>query len=310
MDLQLFSVFKISVFILLFPICFVSPSLAAAVSKDTICKFTPDPSYCNYVLPNQTSNVYDSWRYAAQKSLLQSRKFLDLLNKYLKRQSSLSKTAILALQDCQFLAGLNIDFLTSSLETLNNTNYQPLSSLKTEDVQTLLSAILTNQQTCLDGIQATASSWSLKRGLSIPLSNDTRLYSVSLALFTKAWMPKNKKKGRKLLDQTAQEIINADDVLVREMVTVSQDGSGNFTTINDAVAAAPNSSTASKGYFMIYIKAGVYEEYVSIDKKKKYLMMIGDGINQTVVTGNRSVDDGWTTFKSATFGKKLVSSNI
>ncbi|KAF3494175.1 hypothetical protein DY000_02051766 [Brassica cretica] len=31
------------------------------------------------------------------------------------------------------------------------------------------------------------------------------------------------------------------------------------------------------------------------------MMMIGDGINQTVVTGNRSVVDGWTTFNSATF---------
>ncbi|XP_039154795.1 probable pectinesterase/pectinesterase inhibitor 20 [Eucalyptus grandis] len=34
---------------------------------------------------------------------------------------------------------------------------------------------------------------------------------------------------------------------------------------------------------------------------KMYLMMIGDGINQTVITGNRSVADGWTTFNSATF---------
>jgi pectinesterase len=48
----------------------------------------------------------------------------------------------------------------------------------------------------------------------------------------------------------------------------------------------------------------VYEEYVSIDKKKKYLMMIGVGINQTIITGNRNVADGFTTFNSATFGKK------
>ncbi|BBH06602.1 Plant invertase/pectin methylesterase inhibitor superfamily, partial [Prunus dulcis] len=287
---------------------------APPVSKEAICKFTPDPSFCNYVLPNQTSNVYEFWRYAAQKSLSQSRKFLNLVDKYLKLHSTLSKTAVLALQDCQFLAGLNIDFLASSLETLNATKYQTLSSLKTDDVQTLLSAILTNQQTCLDGIQATASSWSVKRGLSVPLSNDTSLYSVSLALFTKAWVPKTKKKGRKLLDQTDQQIIDTNDVLVRDNVTVSQDGSGNFTTISDAVEAAPNNSAPSKGYFLIYIKAGVYEEYVTIDKKKKYLMMIGDGINQTVVTGNRSVKGGnWTTFRSATFavvGQGFVAVNM
>lgn len=74
-------------------------------------------------------------------------------------------------------------------------------------------------------------------------------------------------------------------------------------SINDAVAAAPNNTNGSNGYFMIFITAGVYEEYVSIPKNKKYLMMVGAGINQTVITGNRSVVDGWTTFNSATFGK-------
>jgi hypothetical protein len=31
-------------------------------------------------------------------------------------------------------------------------------------------------------------------------------------------------------------------------------------------------------------------------------MMIGDGINKTIITGNHSVVDGWTTFGSPTFG--------
>jgi pectinesterase len=57
---------------------------------------------------------------------------------------------------------------------------------------------------------------------------------------------------------------------------------------------------------VIYVVAGVSNEYVSIPKSKKYLMMIGAGINQTVITGNRSVDDGWTTFNSATFGKLSI----
>ena len=35
-------------------------------------------------------------------------------------------------------------------------------------------------------------------------------------------------------------------------------------------------------------------------------MMVGDGIGQTVVTGNRSVVDGWTTFQSATFGMPCI----
>ncbi|KAB1206688.1 putative pectinesterase/pectinesterase inhibitor 20 [Morella rubra] len=55
------------------------------------------------------------------------------------------------------------------------------------------------------------------------------------------------------------------------------------------------------GYFLIYITADVYEEYVTVDKTKRYVMMVGHGINQTIITGNRSVVDGWTNFDSATF---------
>jgi pectinesterase len=311
MDSQPFSALKLSIFILnVIPIFLLASRSSAAdasyatpVSKETICKFTPNPSYCKSILPNHTTNVCDYGRYAVRKSLSQSHKLLNLVNKYLQRNSTLSKSAIHALQDCQLLAELNVDFLASSLETLNNTN-QTLPSSKAEDVHTLLSAVLTNQQTCLDGVQETSSSSSswgnLQNGLSVLLSNDTNLYSVSLALFTKGWVPK--KKDEEAITWRKQVLHNVDDVLVRGTVTVSQDGSGNFTTINDAVTAAPNSTKGLKGYFLIYIKAGVYEEYVNVAKNKNYLMMIGEGINKTVITGNRSVVDGWTTFNSATFG--------
>ncbi|XP_062021687.1 probable pectinesterase/pectinesterase inhibitor 20 [Rosa rugosa] len=314
MGSQPFSVFKLSTLILhLIPILFASRSLAAEVgcetdpvSKEIICEFTPNPSYCKSMLPNQTNNVYDYGRYAVRKSLSQSHKLLNLVNKYLQRNSTLSKTAILALEDCKLLAELNVDFLASSLQTLNDTN-RTLPSSKAEDVHTWLSAVLTNQQTCLDGVQATSSSssWrSMKNGLL--LSNNTNLYSVSLALFTKGWVPENEEDEEKeeegeVITWRKRLLQNFGDVLVRETVTVSQDGSGNFTTITDAVAAAPVNTKGLNGYFLIYIKAGVYEEYVNIANTKNYLMMIGEGINQTVITGNRSVVDGWTTFNSATF---------
>lgn len=309
-----------------------SPSLADVPSSDpvspgTLCKDTPDPSFCKSVLPVQSTNVYDSARLCVRKSLSQSRKFLNLVNEYLSRRSTLSVAAIRALEDCQFLANLNIDFLLSSFQTVNATS-KTLPSLQADNVQTLLSAILTNQQTCLDGLQATSSASSVSNGLSVPLSNDTKLYSVSLAFFTKGWVPKKKRgstwqpkskqfafrHGRLPMKMSARtraiyesvstrkllQTVN-NDIEVSDIVTVSQDGQGNFTTINDAVAAAPNNTDGSNGYFMIYVTAGIYEEYVSIAKNKKYLMMVGDGINQTVITGNRSVVDGWTTFNSATF---------
>ncbi|OMO81988.1 Pectinesterase, catalytic [Corchorus olitorius] len=311
----------------------VSPSPSEAVTPGTICKSTPDPSYCKSVLPNETTTVYNYGRFSVRKSLSQSRKTLNLIDNYLKKyRSSLSITAIRALEDCRFLAGLNMDFLLSSFKTVNSTS-QILSPAQADDIQTLLSAIITNQQTCVDGILSTASAWSIKNGISVPLTNDTKLYSVSLALFTKGWVPKIKRKKRKaaawqtnskqlgfkqgrfLMSDRTRSIYetvsrrkllqtsndSSDEVLVSDIVTVSLDGSGNYSSINDAVNAAPNNTNGVNGYYLIYIMAGVYQEYVSIPKNKKYLMMIGDGINQTIITGNRSVVDGWTTFNSATF---------
>lgn len=80
-------------------------------------------------------------------------------------------------------------------------------------------------------------------------------------------------------------------------LVVAKDGSGNFTTVGEAVAAAPNSSTTR---FVIYIKAGAYFENVEIERAKANLMFIGDGIGKTLIKGDRNVVDGWTTFRSAT----------
>lgn len=103
-----------------------------------------------------------------------------------------------------------------------------------------------------------------------------------------------KQKDRKLLQASAPTKGVVADVVV------ALDGTGNFTHIKDAISAAPQLSTKR---FVIYIKKGIYHEYVEISKKKWNIMMIGDGIDVTVISGNRSFIDGWTTYRSATFGK-------
>ncbi|XP_055813450.1 probable pectinesterase/pectinesterase inhibitor 7 [Solanum dulcamara] len=328
--------------LLLVPILFAADAPPnTPVPPSVICKSTPYPSFCkSSVLPPSGSpneNVYGYGRKSVQKSLSSARKFLSLIEKYLHKSKQLTITAVRALEDCQFLAVLNMDYLSSSFKTVNTTS-KILPVLQADDVQTMLSALLTNTQTCLDGLQETSSAWSLRNGLVAPLSNDTKLYSVALALFTKGWVP-NKKKGPKIRHDKKQLFKNGrlplkmsarnkaifetvgkrkllqenDQVVVSDIVIVNQDGSGNFTTISDAVAAAPNNTKVQSGYFLIYITQGVYEEYVAIPKYKKYLMMIGDGINQTIITGNHSFVDGWTTFNSSTFsvvGLGFVAVNI
>ncbi|XP_077219267.1 pectinesterase-like [Tasmannia lanceolata] len=78
---------------------------------------------------------------------------------------------------------------------------------------------------------------------------------------------------------------------------VAKDGSGNYTIISDAVAAAPS---LSKSWFVIYIKAGVYEENLKVHHTKINIVFFGDGIGITIVTSNRSASEGLKTFETAT----------
>ncbi|KAF9610451.1 hypothetical protein IFM89_022415 [Coptis chinensis] len=83
------------------------------------------------------------------------------VTKFLKISSVLPISVIQALSDCKQLAELNVDMLLHTVGTLNSTK-SSIDSLLAEDLRALLSAIETNQQTCLDGLQFTSSlsSWS------------------------------------------------------------------------------------------------------------------------------------------------------
>ncbi|KAG2584247.1 probable pectinesterase/pectinesterase inhibitor 13 [Panicum virgatum] len=81
-------------------------------------------------------------------------------------------------------------------------------------------------------------------------------------------------------------------------VVVAKDGSGKFKTINDALNAMPAKYT---GRYLIYVKQGVYEEYVTITRAMENVTMYGDGAMKTIITGSRNFADGLTTYKTATF---------
>ena len=98
--------------------------------------------------------------------------------------------------------------------------------------------------------------------------------------------------------QKASPIIRAD-------IVVALDGFGDYRTIFEAVAALVKLRNGSKR-FVIYVKAGVYRENVEIKRSMQNIMIIGDGKEVPIVIGNKNVQDGSTTFRSATFGK-LVS---
>ncbi|EMS63917.1 putative pectinesterase/pectinesterase inhibitor 41 [Triticum urartu] len=107
----------------LFLLARADPPPATPVPPSTACDDTTDPAFCRSVLPaNGTGNLYAYGRFSAARSLSNANRFLGLVNRYLAR-GGLSGAAVAALQDCQLLSGLNIDFLSAAGATLNTTKF-------------------------------------------------------------------------------------------------------------------------------------------------------------------------------------------
>ncbi|WMV16241.1 hypothetical protein MTR67_009626 [Solanum verrucosum] len=200
-----------------------------------------------------------------------------------------------ALADCLELMDLSRDRLMDSMMRLGN-----LSSQAHFDVHSWLSSILTNHVTCIDGLNGQA------RSIMEPMLNDLVARArTSLALMVAIAPPKNDNNLPTVSDDGLPSWVSANDRKLLQLsanaiaanVVVAKDGSGKYKTVKEAVASAPDNS---KTRFVIYVKKGIYKENVEIGKTKKNIMLVGDGMDATIITGNLNVVDGATTFNSAT----------
>ncbi|GLJ10960.1 hypothetical protein SUGI_0138860 [Cryptomeria japonica] len=312
-----------------------------ATRVESACELAPDRKFCESSLyANSASSQADPKcmsETAIKKSIGEATRIRQLIP-----STSGDSQQSRALQDCSQLYDLAVDHLTDGLSELSQSSVQLKQAV---DIQSFLSAALTYQVTCLDGLKE-ANVKLRSYSFVDRISNCSRSVSSCLALVRKYWIggtasvkisvnnrrllsdapqvpsvndgflsqygsmdngfPSWVSRGdRRLLLQTARGVS-----LTGNVVTVAQNGSGNFTTITDAINAAPNKSADR---FVIYVTGGVYKEYVAIPKSKYNIMLIGDGMNVTVITGNRSVVDGWTTFNSATLstvGKGFIARDL
>ncbi|GJM92378.1 hypothetical protein PR202_ga08849 [Eleusine coracana subsp. coracana] len=81
--------------------------------------------------------------------------------------------------------------------------------------------------------------------------------------------------------------------------TVCGAGGGcDYKTVGEAVAAAPD---FGEGAFVVHVKEGVYKETVSVAWEKTNVVLVGDGMGKTVITGDLNADTpGVSTFNTAT----------
>ncbi|KAL5197992.1 hypothetical protein ABZP36_001504 [Zizania latifolia] len=234
---------------------------------------------------------------------------------YLQRSQRLRMRDYLALSDCLELFGHTLDQLSTAAAELSAGNHTAEDSIT--GVQTVLSAAMTNQYTCLDGFAGPSASEDgrVRPYIQGRIYHVAHLVSNSLAMLRR--LPQRPRgRGRGLRAEDALEgygrvrrgfpswVLASDRRRLQQQgdvpaadVVVAMDGSGNFTTVSEAVAAAPNNSETR---YVIYIKAGGYFENVEVGSEKTNIMFVGDGMWKTVIKASRNVVDNYTTFRSAT----------
>ncbi|PIA50494.1 hypothetical protein AQUCO_01300908v1 [Aquilegia coerulea] len=196
-----------------------------------------------------------------------------------------------AVNDCLDLLDYSVDELSLTISATENPHAKDKYSTgnRRSDLKTWLSAALGNQDTCQDGFDGSNSI--VKTIIGGSLGQVTSLVTQVLGMVTQGPsnnfgdLPGKKHEGgnkfpswMKVRDRGLLQVpVNG----IMADVVVAKDGSGNYPTITEAVLAAPNNSTRR---YVIYIKKGVYNEYVEIKKKKWNLMMVGDGMGVTVIS--------------------------
>ncbi|XP_042396620.1 pectinesterase-like [Zingiber officinale] len=223
-----------------------------------------------------------------------------------------------AVQDCQEMYEDAKGDINATLRSIIDHGVDKLPA-RSHDMRTWLSAVVTYQQTCIDGFP----EGELKEKMKDAMKSARELTSNALAIIGQASsflslinLPSRRRRllladhhnrrplatnngypswfsedGRRML----KERINLKPT---PNVTVAKDGSGDFTNISEALAKMP---AKYQGRYVIYIKAGVYEEQVIVTKKMVDVTMYGDGSKKTIVTGSKNFIDGTRTFLTPTF---------
>ncbi|XP_020582357.1 pectinesterase-like [Phalaenopsis equestris] len=206
-----------------------------------------------------------------------------------------------AINDCLELLDISLEQLDSVIGS---------SGEKTEssahDIQTWLSASLTNQVTCTDGLEHARVDQKAKTTVTEQVNLLSQYISNALALH--AWMNGRVGIGRRLTDgggfpewvsEGDRKLLEASPGDIRAVAVVAKDGSGTHRSINEAIAFV-SLETGGGGRSVIYVKAGTYREYIKIPTKQRNVMLMGDGKGESVIIGSKNAEDGSSTYDSAT----------
>ncbi|KAK9060544.1 hypothetical protein SSX86_021248 [Deinandra increscens subsp. villosa] len=296
---------------LLFIATTASPS--ADIIVRSACSVTLHPDLCHSTLSDMKHKVKTT-KDVIEVALNKTKERIEsneVIIKKISGRANLTKREKIALHDCLEMVDDTLRELDQVIGFLHT--YRPTKKGNRQLVDhiiTLMSTTITKRDTCIDGFSHDKHDRHLRESLINPEINARKMCSNSLAMIKNMtdtdMAGQAKTNTRKLLYEDGVKWPNWLSVGDRRLlqsanvtpnVVVAADGSGDFTTISAAVAAAPTSSSTR---YVIEIAAGVYSENVNIPSNQPNLMFLGSGRTSTIVTGSLSVAGGSTTFNSAT----------
>ncbi|CAM6057608.1 unnamed protein product [Sphagnum tenellum] len=207
-----------------------------------------------------------------------------------------------AQKSCLELLSSSQEEMYTSLSLLFNVNpaNDNQGSVMT-DILTSVSAALTYHTSCLDAWDYSPGSLRdslLEQGnpVGVLLANAVSLVASVVeqqraSLTDDDGFPEWLRPGDRRILQATSNLTIVD-------ATVAQDGTGQYTSIQQAVNAAPQLNPQR---WVIQVGAGTYYENVVIPKNSTNLMFVGAGMGVTIITGSLSViANNITTFLTAT----------
>ncbi|XP_075478513.1 pectinesterase 2-like [Primulina tabacum] len=281
----------------LFSIILISIFISSSISIDpnsvrkSWCSQTPYPQPCEYFMshnPKYKTIKSESDFFKLSKELALDRCSLARNNLLPLGPKCRNEREKAAWADC-------VELYESTILKINQT-VDPNVKCPPEDSRTWLSTAMTNLETCRMGFV----DFGLADYVFPMMSNNvSMLLSNALALHNSGGgfqKPDYKKGFPKWLGPGDRKLLQASNPTAN--IVVAQDGSGNYKTVSEAISAAGKRS--GSGRYVIHVKQGTYTENVNIGNKLKNIMLLGDGIGKTIITGSKSVGGGSTTFNSAT----------
>ncbi|KEH29375.1 putative pectinesterase [Medicago truncatula] len=273
---------------------------------DWWCNQTPHPETCKYYT-KQT-------HYYHNKSIKHKTKFREILIHLALERAVVMRNMAHNFGQNSWITQKKKSVSRDCLKLFDNTVFHlnrtfldlhKKKSCSSFDAQTWLSTAYTNIETCRNG----ALELNIPKFI-VPIMKVNMTQIISNGLFVNWEFVKRDGRVRYTNDVTEEGFPRWFSVRERKLlessraikahIIVAKDGSGHFKRVQDAINAAGRRRFKTR--FVIRVKKGVYRENIVVGKMNDNIMLVGDGSRNTVITSNRNVQAGFTTYSSATAG--------